>query len=113
MPVIRLSVNRKLTFQQQISIKRELGKIIEILPNKTEEKLMLHFEENQVMYYKGDEEPCSMTEITLFQQSPLKEKKEFIEAYSNMLTTITRIPADRQYACFHEHENFAKGPMFL
>lgn len=113
MPLIRISVNRKLTFQQQNAIKNQLGNLITIIPGKKEESLMLHFEENQIMYFRGTDEACIMSEITLYKEAPAKEKQMFLTELSNLFTTVTQIPENRQYACFIEHETFGVGSKLI
>lgn len=108
MPFIRITTNRKLTLHQEIQIKEELGKLITIIPNKKEENLMIHMEDNQIMYFKGEDEKCMMVSIALYKESPLESKQLFACELIKMLEAVTTIPASQQYVSFMEYPNWGK-----
>ena len=53
MPFVKFTTTKTLTLQQEVSLKKVTGELISIFPNKSEEYLMVHIEDNQVMYFKG------------------------------------------------------------
>lgn len=108
MPFIRITTNRKLTLHQEIQIKEELGKLITILPDKKEENLMIHMEDNQIMYFRGDDEKCMMVSISLYKESPLESKQLFASKLIEMLEKLTSVPASQQYVSFMEYQNWGK-----
>lgn len=54
MPYIRTTVSKELTEQNKESLKAKLGQAIALIPGKSESWLMLSFEDNTNMYFKGD-----------------------------------------------------------
>ena len=56
MPFLRFTTNRTLTLQQDRKLKEAAGKVISLFPGKSERALMMHIEDNQIMYYQGDEQ---------------------------------------------------------
>ena len=50
MPYITFTTTKTLTLNQEKALKESAGQLISILPNKKEENLMIHIEDNQVMY---------------------------------------------------------------
>lgn len=108
MPFIRVTTNRKLTLHQEVEIKEELGKLITILPNKKEENLMIHMEDNQIMYFRGEDEKCMMVTIALYKESPLEAKQQFTREMTAMLEAVTSIPVKDQYVSFMEYPNWGK-----
>ena len=58
MPYISFKTNHKLTLRQENTIKSKSGELISLIPGKTEKALMIHMEDDQIMYFKGEETPC-------------------------------------------------------
>ena len=54
MPFINSKVNMKTTLEQRQEIKERLGKAISIIPGKSESWLMLNLEDEQAMYFRGE-----------------------------------------------------------
>ena len=113
MPYVKFTTTKKLTLHQEVALKETLGKLITLLPNKSEENLMMHIEDNQVMYFKGQEMECMKITIELYKQSELTHKKEFAEKLMKEVETITHIPVDKQYLSILEHENWGRNGQLL
>lgn len=85
MPFIKVKTNVKITQDNQESIKTKLGKSIELIPGKTESRLMISFDHECKMYFKGENsEPMAFVEILLFGSSTKS-------AYSNLTAAVTEI----------------------
>ena len=54
MPYIRTTVSTPLTEENKTNLKSKLGEAIALIPGKSESWLMLSFEDNMSMYFKGD-----------------------------------------------------------
>ncbi|MBQ6322488.1 MAG: hypothetical protein IJI24_06405 [Lachnospiraceae bacterium] len=55
MPFIQSKVNVKTTQEQQKELKTRLGQAIAIIPGKSESWLMVNLEDEQKMYFRGDD----------------------------------------------------------
>ena len=67
MPYIRTTVSKELTAQNKENLKAKLGQAIALIPGKTEAWLMLAFEDNIDMYFKGScDEEYAYLEVSLF-----------------------------------------------
>ena len=67
MPYIRTTVSKPLTDENKENLKAKLGQAIALIPGKTEAWLMLAFEDNIDMYFKGSrEEEYAYLEVSLF-----------------------------------------------
>ena len=67
MPYIKTSVSKEITCEARNSIKTKLGQAIALIPGKSESWLMLAFEDNVNMYFKGDcSEEYAYIEVSLF-----------------------------------------------
>ena len=66
MPFISFTTNQKFSLRQENEIVKRTGELITILPGKKEENLMLHIEDNQILYFRGTDVPCMMIEVKLY-----------------------------------------------
>ena len=106
MPYISLKTNHKLTLRQENTIKSKSGELISLIPGKTEKALMIHMEDDQIMYFKGEETPCMMIEINLYKSAKFDDKKKLTEAMIQMIHETTKIEADNIYVIFHEFDHW-------
>ena len=105
MPYISFKTNHKLTLRQENTIKSKSGELISLIPGKTEKALMIHMEDDQIMYFKGEETPCMMIEINLYKSAEFNDKK-LTEAMIQMIHETTKIEADNIYVIFHEFDHW-------
>ena len=67
MPYIRTTVSKELTSQNKENLKAKLGEAIALIPGKSEAWLMLAFEDNISMYFKGDgTQDYAYLEVSIF-----------------------------------------------
>ncbi len=67
MPFINSKVSVKATEEQNKKLKERLGQAIAIVPGKSEEWLMIDLQDEQKMYFKGeDSDPIAYLEISVF-----------------------------------------------
>lgn len=85
MPYINIKTNTKISSEKEIILKNKLGKAIEIIPGKSENWLMICFEDNCNLFFKGNNsEKIAFAEIKLF-GSPNGE------AFANFTKEVTSI----------------------
>jgi len=67
MPYIKTTVSKELTAQNKENLKTKLGEAIALIPGKSEAWLMLAFEDNISMYFKGDgTQDYAYLEVSIF-----------------------------------------------
>ena len=67
MPFIDSKVSCSISKDDENKLKEQLGKAIELIPGKSESWLMLNFEENCKMYFKGDNSnKIAYVEVSIF-----------------------------------------------
>ncbi len=87
MPMIRTRVNRHISHETEKKLARRLGEAIRLL-GKSEEWLMLDFEDESRLYFKGESDrPLAYVEVKLL-------GKASAEAYERMTAEICRILED-------------------
>lgn len=89
MPYITTKTNKKISHENEIQLKSLLGKAISIIPGKSEDWLMLNFEDEQKMYFKGKSVDMCYAEVKIFgtcEKSYLESlTKEMCEIYNTVL----------------------------
>ena len=104
MPFINTKLNVALTKEKEASLKAKLGEAIAAFPGKSEYWLMLNFEDNCRMWFRGyNSFPVAFVEIQLFGSSD--------HATCDQMTKIVcKIMKDELNIAPHEREDMA---MFL
>ena len=113
MPYITFTTTKTLTLNQEKALKESAGQLISILPNKKEENLMIHIEDNQVMYFRGQEMEGMKISCQPFHTTDYQYKKEFAEKLLKEIECITKIPVEQQYLSIQEFENWGKNGEYL
>lgn len=85
MPYISTKTTVAISPEKREIIKKKLGKAIELIPGKNENWLMLAFEDNSVMYFKGSsEKPLAFVDVKIF-------GKASSDAYDKLTKEVTAI----------------------
>lgn len=88
MPYIRTTVSKKLTDAQRDILKSKLGNAIALFPGKSEAWLMLSFNDEVPMYFKGDgSADYAYVEVSLFGSAS-------DSAYDHMTACVTEIMSE-------------------
>lgn len=67
MPFVNIKTNASVSKPQEIAVKTGLGKAIELLPGKSENWLMVGFEPECPLYFRGsDSEKIAYVEVNVF-----------------------------------------------
>lgn len=66
MPFINLKTNVPVSEDKKTAIKSAFGKAIETIPGKSESWLMVGIEPEYTLYFKGQDLPCAMVEVSIF-----------------------------------------------
>lgn len=98
MPYIDSKVSIKISEEKELELKTRLGKAIQIIPGKSESWLMVGFQDNYHLYFRGDNSmPCAFIEVKVFgredQISFAKMTAEICDIYEDVLG----IPKDHIY----------------
>ena len=102
MPYIATTSNISMSGRKKEAIKERMGKAIELIPDKTEDWLMLSFRDNVSMYFRGNDEPCAICQVKLFGTADEKNYANLIEALTDILREELDIDPDRIYVTYDE-----------
>lgn len=88
MPFINSRVSIKVTPEQNTELKEKLGQAISLIPGKSESWLMLDLEDEQPMYFRGDNsQPIAFVSVDIYGSDDRA-------AYEKMTAELTKIFGD-------------------
>lgn len=112
MPYVHMSIAKKLSDEQKEAIKASIGRLIEILPNKSEKVMMIRLDDDLQMYYRGVRENCAYVNVCLYLTSQDQKKGEFGSAFVESLSALAGIDICNIYLSFSEFGNWFSGGVF-
>ena len=106
MPFINVKTNTSINQEDETKIKAKLGEAIKIL-GKSETWLMLNFDDNQRMYFRGDNtSKMAFVEIDLYGRASASSYNSMTEAVTEILNKELSIEPDKIYVKYGEVENW-------
>ena len=110
MPYIAFNTSKPMTPEQREAVKTELGRLISILPTKSESGLMIDFSDSRPMYFRGLEAPsCAFMDVRLFGKSDNEAKKQFVGQVFRMVEHILGIKSDEMFLNIVELDQWASS----
>lgn len=107
MPYINSKISTPLSKEQEIQIKEQLGKAIELLPGKSESWLMLGFEPETSLYFRGNNsQPTAFVEVSVFGSDNRSAFEKLTKEICRIYGEILGIPADRIYIKYQAVPNW-------
>ncbi len=107
MPYIRTTVSNEISETARENIKAKLGHAIALIPGKTEAWLMLSFEDNMKMYFKGDcGKDYAYVEVSLFGTTSDAAYDRLTAAISEIINEELGISRDCIYIKYEEAEHW-------
>lgn len=107
MPYIRTTVSNEISDEKRESIKAKLGQAIALIPGKSESWLMLAFEDNMNMYFRGENnEDYAYLEVSLFGTTSDAAYDRLTAALSEIINEELGISRDKIYIKYEEAEHW-------
>ena len=106
MPYIHTTTNVTISNEAAESMKAKFGKAIEAFPGKSEGWLMLTFEGDKQMYFKGSPAPCAMVSVSLFGAVNPSAANTMTTLVTNIIATELAIDPARIYVKYDGTENW-------
>lgn len=107
MPFIDSKVTVKLNKEKENLLKTKLGEIITNIPGKSEEYLMIGFEDNYSLYFAGKElEYGAFVNVKIFGKAKKEELQNITKDICNLYERELNIPKDKIYITYDEVENW-------
>ena len=104
MPYIKTTTNLTIDPSQETALKTQMGRAISILPNKTEDWLMLCFEQEQALWFQGSDDPAAMVEVAVYGGAEPEDYDELTARLTDLLCAYLPLEPDRVYVKYQECE---------
>jgi hypothetical protein len=109
MPYIAINTSLELDGVKRERVKAELGRLVTLIPTKTEAGLLVDFSDGRVMYRAGVEGPCAFIDVRLYGKAELEPKKRFTEETFAMLRRELGLETGRMYMSISEFESWGSA----
>ena len=114
MPYINSTLTLKLTEEKKEILKSKLGQIITEIPGKSEQWLMVSFNDEQTLYFRGDKkDKAAFVEIKIFGTAERKHKEVITSKVCTLFEEELSITKENIYIVFDEVKDWGwNGNMF-
>lgn len=107
MPFIDSKVSVTITPEQETEIKSRLGQAISLIPGKSEQWLMVGFQDNYHLYFRGsDAEPSAFIEVKVFGSENPEAFEKLTGAITDIFCGTLHINADHIYIKYEAVSNW-------
>ena len=107
MPYIRTTVSTPLSEENKTNLKSKLGEAIALIPGKSESWLMLSFEDNMSMYFKGDNSAeYAYLEVSIFGSTSDAAYDRLTAALSEIINEELGIDRSNIYIKYEEADHW-------
>jgi len=112
MPFINSKVNVKILPEQETELKTKLGKAIELIPGKSESWLMLSFEDECKLYFKGENDcKIAYVEVKVFGAEDKAAFEKLTIAICEIFNGVLGIAPDKIYVKYEAVTNWGWNGM--
>jgi phenylpyruvate tautomerase PptA (4-oxalocrotonate tautomerase family) len=112
MPYIAINVTEKLSDAQKEKIKAEFGRLVTIIPTKTEARTLIDFSDARTMYKDGKLISGAFIELRLWRKSEFEPKKQFTEETFQMLSRELGLAPENMYLNVMELEHWGSDGIY-
>ena len=114
MPFIKTKVSCIISEQQERELKTRMGKAIELVPGKTEEYLLLEFEDNSRLWLRGSkEEPIAYIEAAIFGNESHYGYDVFTAEVTRAFNEVLGIAPDRIHIKYEDITAWGVSGMYI
>ena len=109
MPYIAINTTQELSEGQKVKIKSELGRMMTIIPTKTEAGLLIDFSDGRTMYKGGEKIDGAFIDLRLFRKSEFEPKKQYTAEVLGLISQELGIKKEHIYLNIGEYENWGSN----
>lgn len=107
MPFINTKVNVEISEEKEKILKEKLGKAIELIPGKSEQWLMLGFEDNVRLYFRGDNScKIAFVEVKVFGSENKNAFNALTAKTCDIFNEVLGIDPDKVYVKYEVVSNW-------
>ncbi|WP_343247097.1 phenylpyruvate tautomerase MIF-related protein [Diplocloster hominis] len=103
MPCINVKTNAEISSDQEQMVKEQLGQAITCIPGKSESWLMVTFEDQVHMYFKGKaDQRMAFVEVKIYGSASAEDYDRLTGEITKILETNLGIPPSQIYVKYEE-----------
>jgi hypothetical protein len=106
MPYISVTIGQRLDVSQKETLKSELGRLITIIPGKTEPDLLVNIQDGASLYMGGTDAPSAYIDLRVYTRTDPEAKKRFTREVFACITRLFGIETSRQYLTIGEYDHW-------
>lgn len=107
MPFINSKISKKVTKEEEKLIKEKLGKAIELIPGKSETWLMLNFEPESHLYFKGsNQKEIAFIEVKIYGTEDKSAFNSLTEEITKIYSEVLKIEPNQIYVKYETTMNW-------
>lgn len=107
MPFINSKVTVKMTEEKKEAIKKKLGEAISLIPGKSENWLMVGFDDGYDLYFQGNKDgESAFIEVSVFGNASPSAFDALTGAICEIFESELKIPKNRIYVKYQEISNW-------
>ena len=107
MPFINSKVTVKMSEEKKEAVKAKLGEIISLIPGKSENWLMVGFEDSSDLYFQGNQDgPTAFVEVKVYGGASPDAFTKLTGEICNIYQEELGIPQNRIYVKYEAVENW-------
>ncbi|WP_312427074.1 phenylpyruvate tautomerase MIF-related protein [Lacrimispora sp.] len=107
MPFINSKVNVALSEEEKTALKSKLGQAISLIPGKSESWLMVDFEDNCSLYFKGNNSTkLAFVEVKLFGHASERDYDRLTAEICKIYKDVLSIAQDKIYVKYEEVDHW-------
>ena len=106
MPFINVMTNTAVSEEKKIAVKSALGKAITAIPGKSESWLMVGINPEYTLYFKGDDAPAAMVEVSVLGAADPSAYNKLTAQICDILNGELGIDSTRIYVRYTETDNW-------
>lgn len=106
MPYLSVTIGQKLDAPLREKLTAELGRLITLIPGKTEDGLIVHIQDAGALYMGGAQVPCAYVDLRIYTKTTEEAKRSFTRETCAFLAREFGIPVERQYLTISEYPNW-------
>lgn len=106
MPFINVMTNTAVSKEKEIAVKSALGNAITVIPGKSESWLMIGINPEYTLYFKGDDAPAAMVEVSVFGAADSTAYNKLTAQICSILSSELGIDSARIYVRYTETDNW-------
>ena len=109
MPYIAVNTAMELSAAQKEKIKSELGRLMSIIPTKSEAGLLVDFSGGHTLYKGGENAEGAFIDLRLYKKSELEPKKQFTAEVLSLLARELGIKKEHMYMTIGEYDTWGSN----